>query len=104
MATFEFYRKPVAGLRTKQDVLNALTDALEEVQEAIKENRLPAAELAEAMTFLKRYYERLERLILSEGMVDYKKLIRLQQEDPLLQQAKRRFDRQQARIGKGLTA
>lgn len=99
MAAFKFYRKPVAGLRTKKDVLTALNDALDEMQAAIQSGQVSSTDLAEAMTFLKRYYERLERLTLSEGKVDYQALIKLQQADPVLQQAQRRYERQRARLG-----
>lgn len=98
VATYEFYRKPVAGLRTKGDVLKALHEALDEVQADLQQGNVSPADIAEALTFLKRYYERLERLILSEGVIDHRELIRLQKNDPLLQQAKRRFERQQARL------
>lgn len=97
MATFEFYRRPVAGLRTKDEVLVALNGALTEVQDAVYEGKVTSVDLAEAMTFLKRYYERLERLILGDGMVDYQALVELQNGDPLLQNATRRFERQQKR-------
>ncbi len=98
MITFEFYRKPVTGLRTKGDVLKALDEALEEIQEAIIEGKVTSTDLSEAMTFLKRFYERLERLVLGEGKVDYSKLLKMQAEDPVLIQAKRRFERHQKRI------
>lgn len=94
--TYEFYRKPVAGLRTKREVLTGLGDALDEVQSGLQEGGVVASDIAEALTFLKRYYERLERLILSEGVLDHHELIRLQKADPLLQYAQRRFERQQA--------
>lgn len=100
MITFDFYRKPVSGLRTKEDVLSALNDALEEIQEAIIAGKVSSSDLSEAMTFLKRFYERLERLILGDGKVDYTKLLKMQAEDPVLQQAKRRFERHQQRINK----
>lgn len=100
MITFEFYRKPVTGLRTKEAVLQALDEALEEIQEAIIAGKVTSTDLSEAMTFLKRFYERLERLVLSEGKVDYSKLLKMQAEDPVLLQAKRRFERNQQRINK----
>jgi hypothetical protein len=98
VATFKFYRRPVAGLRTKDEVLAALYEALDEVQDAIQEGSVTSTDLAEALTFLKRYFERLERLILSDGLVDYKALVALQKSDPLLVNAAKRFARQQQRL------
>ncbi|MCP4526722.1 MAG: hypothetical protein GY833_12570 [Aestuariibacter sp.] len=100
MITFDFYRKPITGLRTKEDVLRALDEALEEVQAAIIAGNVSSSDLSEAITFLKRFYERLERLILGEGKIDYAKLLKMQAEDPVLKQAKRRFERQQKLLNK----
>ncbi|WP_284022755.1 hypothetical protein [Pseudoalteromonas umbrosa] len=98
MIMFEFYRKPISRLRTKSEVLHALGEALTEVQAAIVAGDVTSADLSEAMTFLKRYYERLERLVLGEGQIDYAKVLKLQSKDPVLQQAKRRFERQHQQL------
>ncbi|GEK10798.1 hypothetical protein HUZ36_14450 [Pseudoalteromonas sp. McH1-7] len=82
---FSFYRVNVVALKTREDALYVLHDALSELKAAmLSEQGVPIKELTQAITFLRRFYERIERLILDEGHLDYRKLQQKQQQSVLL--------------------
>ncbi|TMP46337.1 hypothetical protein CWB96_00015 [Pseudoalteromonas citrea] len=88
LENYEFYRVNVHALTTRSAVLHALKLALEELKCSIATcNERDPEQLSHAISFLKRFYERVERITLDDGSLDYNKLIQKQAQSQLLTNA-----------------